>query len=147
MPSMKGASAERMRYRGPEHRSLRVPRAKRRNSTRYGNFTCRKSHYHVFVHRAPRLLGEFSPGREVLPARVRIGGDEAEVITTLEQLRGMDGASARGCGSSVFLTGAVAQGTCCHPTLIPVPRLGERRPHRRPGPRCLPALRLARRMR
>jgi Domain of unknown function (DUF222) len=53
---------------------------------------------------------------------------QAEVITTLDQLRGMDGASAvedawlgsHTPGSPVFLTGAAAQGTCCDASLIPV---------------------------
>jgi hypothetical protein len=52
----------------------------------------------------------------------------AEVITSLEQLRGMDGASAleeawlhsHTPGAPVFLTGAAAQGSCCDATLIPV---------------------------
>jgi len=53
---------------------------------------------------------------------------QAEVITTLDQLRGMDGASAleeawlhsHTPGAPVFLTGAAAQGTCCDAVLIPV---------------------------
>jgi hypothetical protein len=53
---------------------------------------------------------------------------QAEVVTTLGELRGMDGASAleeawlhsHTPGSPVFLTGTAAQGTCCDATLIPV---------------------------
>jgi hypothetical protein len=52
----------------------------------------------------------------------------AEVITSLDQLRGMDGASAledawlhsHTPGAPVFLTGTAAQGSCCDATLIPV---------------------------
>jgi hypothetical protein len=52
----------------------------------------------------------------------------AEVMTSLDQLRGMDGASAledawlhsHTPGAPVFLTGAAAQGGCCDATLIPV---------------------------
>ena len=52
----------------------------------------------------------------------------AEVITTLDQLRGTDGASAleeawlhsHTPGAPVFLTGVAAQGTCCDAVLIPV---------------------------
>jgi hypothetical protein len=81
-----------------------------------------KRHHDALQTALEMLLGAGGlPQRHGSPA-------QAEVITTLDELRAMDGASAleeawlhcHTPGSPVFLTGTAAQGTCCDATLIPV---------------------------
>jgi hypothetical protein len=78
-------------------------------------------------HDALQAALEMLLGAGGLPAR-HGSATQAEVITTLGELRGMDGASAleeawlhsHTPGSPVFLTGASAQGACCDASLIPI---------------------------